>query len=154
MPNIQDYLIDQVGKDWSELLSGWAPPLPESFTIFLVNRLGDIFAIFDDGAVHMLDVGVGTVTRLADDRDDFSTKIDLDDNAENWLMLSLVDSCVSAGMVLGQNQCYGYKVPPILSGKYTLENLEPTDLSVHYSFLGGYLLAGAGLTLLAPRFRW
>ena len=54
-----------------------------------MNRLGDLFAIFDDGSIHMLDVGVGTLTRLADNRDDFSTKTDQGDNAENWLMLSL-----------------------------------------------------------------
>jgi hypothetical protein len=62
MPNIENYLIDQTGKDWLELLSGRAPPLPESFTIWLVNRIGDVFAVFDDGSVHMLDVGVGTLT--------------------------------------------------------------------------------------------
>jgi hypothetical protein len=135
MPNIENYLIDQAGKDWSALLSGWVPPLPESFTIWLVNRIGDVFAVFDDGSVHMLDVGVGTLTRLANDREDFCTNIDLADNANNWLLTPLVDKCVSAGMVLADNQCYGYKLPPILGGKYEVENLYPTDIAVHYSFL-------------------
>jgi Domain of unknown function (DUF1851) len=135
MPDIDDYLIEQAGKNWAELLSSWVPPLPKSFTIWLVNRVGDVFVVLDDGSVHMLDVGVGTLTRLAEDRDDFCTKIDLDDNANNWLLMSLVDSCVSAGMVLAENQCYGYVMPPIFNGKYTVENLIPTDLSVHYSFL-------------------
>ena len=27
------------------------------------------------------------------------------------------------------------KIPPILGGQYAIENLEPTDLSVHYSLL-------------------
>jgi hypothetical protein len=59
----------------------------------------------------------------------------LDNNANDWLLMTLIDRCVSAGMVLADNQCYGYKIPPILGGKYTLENLEPTDRSIHYSFL-------------------
>jgi hypothetical protein len=25
--NLRDYLIDQAGKDWAQLLSAWAPPL-------------------------------------------------------------------------------------------------------------------------------
>jgi hypothetical protein len=40
--NVNDYLIDRSGKDWSELLSGWLAALPFSFTVWLVNRLGDV----------------------------------------------------------------------------------------------------------------
>jgi hypothetical protein len=100
-----------------------------------VNRFGDVFAVFADDSVHKLDVGTGVITQLGVNRDDFAQKIDVDDNANNWLMIPLVDRCVSAGMVLGPNQCYGYKLPPILGGEYEVENFELTDLSVHYSLL-------------------
>ncbi len=133
--NVQDYLIEQSGKDWGELLSGWAGTLPASFTVWLVNRFGDVFAVFEDGSVHMLDVGTGMVRRLADSRDDFATQIDAGDNANNWLMTPLVDQCVAAGVTLSEDQCYGYKIPPILGGKYAVENVAPTNLSVHYSLL-------------------
>jgi hypothetical protein len=133
--NVEDYLIDPSGKNWPDLLSGWVPPLPASFVVWLVNRLGDVFVVFDDGAVHMLEVGTGVIACVADDPDDFARQIDLGDNANNWLMIPLVDQCVSAGVVLTPNQCYGYKVPPILGGEYAVENLEPTDLSVHYSLM-------------------
>jgi hypothetical protein len=133
--NVEDYLIDQAGKDWPELLSGWAPPLPSSFTVWLVNRFGDVFAVFDDGSVHMLDVGTGVLARIADDRSDFADQIDLGDNANNWLMIPLVDRCVAAGVALWPSQCYGYKIPPVLGGEYTVENVAPTDLSVYYSFM-------------------
>lgn len=133
--NLNDYLVDQSGNEWAELLSGWVPPLPECFTVLLVNRFGDVFASFDDGSIHMLDVGIGAVTQVAFDRDDFVRQIDLGDNANKWLMMPLVDQCVSAGMGLNANQCYGYKVPPILGGEYKVENFEPTNLSVHYSLM-------------------
>jgi hypothetical protein len=133
--DINDYLIDQNGKNWPELLSGWAPPLPESFEIWLVNRFGDVFAIFEDGSVHMLDVGTGQIKRVADDREHFCSQIDLDDNASNWLMMPLVNRCAAAGLKLRDDECYGYKVPPFLGGEYRVENIEPTDLSVHYSLL-------------------
>ena len=134
--DINDYLIDQAGKDWADLLSSWSEALPPSFTVWLVNRFGDIFFVSDEGAIFLLDVGNCVVERLADSRDDFIAKIDADDNAGVWLLIPLVDQCVSEGLVLNANQCYGYKVPPILGGKYTTQNLEPTDLSAHYSFLG------------------
>lgn len=133
--DINDYLIDQTGKDWSEFLRDWMPPLPSSFTLWLVNRFGDAFVVADDGSVHMLDVGAGIFTRLADNRSHFADLLDADRNADNWLMIPLVDECRKAGMQLGSDQCFGFKIPPILGGKYQLSNVEPTDLAVHYSFL-------------------
>jgi hypothetical protein len=137
--NIQEYLIDQGGKDWGELLSGWLGVLPASFTVWLVNRFGDVFAVFEDGSVHMLDVGTGVIQRLADSRDDFATRIDAGDNANHWLMIPLVDQCVAAGLTLSPDQCYGYKIPPIevgqCGGKSAVENVSPANMSVHYSLL-------------------
>jgi len=133
--DIHDYLIDQSGKDWSDLLSGWLAVLPPSFTLWLVNRFGDVFMVFEDGSVHMLDVGIGKVERLADSREDFAARIDVGDNADTWLMIPLVDQCVAAGLTLSPNHCYGYKIPPVLGGQYVVGNVEPTDLSVHYSLL-------------------
>jgi hypothetical protein len=133
--NVEDYLIDQSGKDWPELLSVWAPPLPLSFTLWLVNRFGDLFVVLDDESVHMLDVGTCVLARLANDRTNFAKMIDLGNNANNWLMIPIVDRCVAAGMVLRPDQCYGYKIPPVLGGQYTVENIAPQDLSVYYSFM-------------------
>src|ERR1035437_1028952 len=101
--NISDYLIDQSGKNWAELLSGWSPPLPASFTVAFVNRFGDVFAVYEDGSVNFLDVRISSVERVADGRDDYVTKLDIDDNAHNWLMVSLVDQCVAAGLTLPGN---------------------------------------------------
>ncbi len=132
--DINDYLIDPSGKNWAELLADWVPSLPAEFTVWMVNRFCDIITILDDGSVHMLDVGVGQTHRLADNQDDFCRKIDEGNNADQWLMVSLVDACVASGMTLNDNQCYGYKLPPVLGGKYTLDNFEPIDLAVHLAF--------------------
>jgi hypothetical protein len=133
--NVQDYLIDQEGKDWAALLSDWGILLPPSFTVWLVNRMGDVFVVFDDDSVNLLDVGNGMIERVADNREHFAVLIDQGDNAEDWLLISLVEACVGAGLELSPNQCYGFKLPPILGGSYAVENIVPTDLSVHYSFL-------------------
>ena len=137
--NISDYLIEQSGKDWADLLSEWRDLLPESFTVWLVNRFGDVFLVTEDGSVHVLDVGVGALERVADSRDHFADQIGMDDNAANWLLIPLVDDCVAAGLIPSENQCYSYKVPPVLGGEYALENIEPADLSVHYCVLASLL---------------
>ncbi len=133
--NTNDYLTDQRNKNWSQLLLGWAGTIPESFTLWLVNRFGDAFLVLEDGSIHMLDVGAGRFSRVADSRDHFAELLDLGDNANKWLMIQLVDNCVAALPSLQESQCYGFKVPPMLGGAYALDNIEPTDLSVHYSIL-------------------
>jgi hypothetical protein len=134
--NINDYLIDQAGKEWDSFLREWMPPLPPSFTLWLVNRFGDAFVVLEeDSSVHMLDVGSGTFVCVADGRSHFADLLDIDDNAANWLLVHLVDACREAGMSLRTSQCYGFKVPPVLGGKYEVANVEPTDLAVHYSLL-------------------
>ena len=133
---IHDYLIDQQGQDWGTLLRDWMPPLPPEFTLWLVNRFGDAFVVADDdGPVHMLDVGAGVLSCVADSRSHFADLLDVDNNADNWLLIPLVDQCGEAGMTLAPGQCYGFKIPPLLGGKYELSNVEPTDLAVHYSLL-------------------
>jgi hypothetical protein len=132
--NINDYLISQVGKDWALLLSYWIPPLPQSFKLWLVNRLGDVFMLSEDERVFHLDVGSGAYDEIARDRQHFAQLVDTGDNAQRWFRIALVDACRRAGMQLGQFECYGFKIPPTLGGDYEVSNLTPTNLAVHYSY--------------------
>ena len=132
--NITDYLIAPAGKDWSRLLSCWVPPLPPRFSVWLVNRMGEVFAVIDSGAVLRLEVGTGTCEEVARSREHFAQLLDGADHAERWLRISLVDACRRAGVVLRANECYGFKIPPTLGGCYEISNLVPTALAVHYSY--------------------
>lgn len=120
--SIQDYLIDQHDFDWPKLLETWTWLLPNELTVWLVNRYAELFLVFPDGTVHWLETDMGSCTKVAESRDDFATKIDHDDNANDWLMIPLVDRCVAAGLTLGSEQCYGFKQLTILGGDYTVEN--------------------------------
>jgi hypothetical protein len=133
--NVANYLINQEGKEWSKLLSGWLGLLPPSFTIWFVNRFGDVIAVFEDESVHLLNVGVGSIEQIADNREHFISLIGEHDNATDWLLVDLTDQCVAAGFTLKTNQCYSYKIPPILGGAYEVANVAPADLAAHYSFL-------------------
>jgi hypothetical protein len=97
---VNDYLIEQSGINRPAVLSGWSWLLPSKFTLWLVTRFADLFIVLPDGSVHMLDVGAGTLARVAESRDDFSIKIDEGDNANDWLMITLVDKLVAAGRLL------------------------------------------------------
>jgi hypothetical protein len=132
---VNDYLIDQAGLDWQTMLSGWGEVLPPTFTIWLVNRFGDVFIVPDDGAVYLLDVSGGTFSRLAQSQEEFADLIDVPQNANNWLMIPLVDECMALGMSLQTAKCYGFKIPPLLGGEYFIGNIAIVDLTESYAFL-------------------
>jgi hypothetical protein len=133
--SLSDYLLDQSGIDWSRALAPWSWLLPSEFTLWLVNRFADLFLVLPDGTVHMLDVGVGTLSKLADSRDEFCTRMDEEDNANQWFMIPLVDRMTAAGLILGPGECYGFKTPPVLGGNYTVENAGPLPVQ---DYLGAY----------------
>lgn len=134
--DINDYLLDQEGLDFDALFSEWSEIVPTSFTVWLVNRFGDMFIVLEDESVSMLDVGTGQLEPLAADRDAFCGKIDQGDNASHWFMIPLVDRLVQNGQVLKKGECYSFTVPPLLGGKYEMENIKICDLYVYYSFMG------------------
>jgi hypothetical protein len=136
--NVYDYLIDHVSNDWARLLSGWESVLPPEFTVWLMNRYGDLFLILPDGSVHILDVGGGSISRLAESKDDFYRVINEDDNANDWLMIPLVDRLVEAGVHLEPGQCYSFVTPPILGGEYSVENTMVVPIQEHFGLYGSY----------------
>jgi hypothetical protein len=136
--NVYDYLIDHSGLDWARLLSGWDWLVPPEISVWLMNRFGDLFLILPDGSIHMLDVGGGSLTKLAESRDEFTRIIDEDENADDWLMIPLVDQLVTAGRVLEPGQCYSFVTPPILGGEYSVENTMVVPILEHFGLYGSY----------------
>jgi hypothetical protein len=78
-------------------------------------------------------LGSGQLSRVADSRDQFAEFLDIDDNANNWLMIPLVDQLVAAGMISTLDRCYRFKIPPVLGGSYDLENVATISLVERYS---------------------
>ena len=132
---LTDYLIPHAGIDWNGALEAWSWLLPQGdLTLWLVNRCGDLFLVYGDETVHMLDMGRGTLTQVAADRDDFALKMGDPRHASDWLLIPLINQIVAAGIVLAEGQCYGYRKLPILGGSYTVDNFAPISVA---DFIGG-----------------
>jgi hypothetical protein len=134
--SIHDYLIDHAGFDWPRLLADWAWLLPPGAAVWLDNRFGDLFLVMPGGSVHALDLGAGTLTKLSQSREDFCEKVVEEGNADQWLMVPLVDELVADGLVPGPGQCYGFKVPPLLGGAYAVENAAVLPVAEYLGFCG------------------
>ena len=134
--NVHDYLLDHAEWHWPELLRHWTWLVPPTFTVWLVNRFGDLFIRLDDGSIHHLDIGAGTLQQVAATRDEFCDLIDDPEQANFFLMIPLVDELVAAGRVLGPGDCYSYQLAPAFQGSYTLDNLVVRPVAEHYHIFG------------------
>jgi hypothetical protein len=133
---LANYLIDQGGKDWAQLLRPWHWLVPSTFTVWMVNRFGEPILVFDDASVHYFDIGAGKLTQIAESRDDFIQRVDLNGNANDWFMIPLVDQCAAAGLALGPDQCYAFRQLPVLGGDYVMANVMVSKLAGYYEYAG------------------
>ncbi|WP_414665146.1 T6SS immunity protein Tdi1 domain-containing protein [Horticoccus sp. 23ND18S-11] len=134
--NLHDYIIDHSSFDWQKLVANWHWRLPPQFTTWLVNRFGDLFLKTDDGKIHVLRLDDGSLRCLAASRDQFCDLLDQGNNANDWLMIPLVDRLVAAGKTLRQGECYAFVQIPILGGDYVVENIVVRTAEFQFAALG------------------
>ena len=134
--NLQDYLLDSAGLRWSELLREWHWLLPPEISVWFATKAGDVFITLPDATIHMLDVGAGTLTKVAQNRGDFAFKADEPGVGEDWLMSPIVDQLVSQGVILEPGQCYSFRTLPTLGGTYGPENRMPFPIREHFGAWG------------------
>jgi hypothetical protein len=127
-----DHQIDHQKFNWATLLADWHWLLPTEFSVWLMNKFGDLVLIADDETIIFFDVGNGTLEQVADNRDDFCQKVDADDNANVWLMISLIDQLAATGLHLDEGRCYSFLIPPILGGAYSVQNTVTLPIPEHY----------------------
>ncbi len=134
---INDLTVNFSGIDAAEVVEDWRWLVGEHRLPILLTALGDAFLQdVTDGSVHLLSVGPGTIEQVAASFEEFNVLLnDKEFVVENFAPQIVVE-LRGLGQTLAPGQIYGYKVPPVLGGKYSTENLEPTDIRVHFSILG------------------
>lgn len=132
---------DELTVDFSthapdDLRGDWRWLAGDGTQLILVSALGDMFLGDARGRIFWLDVGQGRLQQIAASQDEFRRLMQEPDNVRQWFVPALIGDLVAAGRRLTRGQCYSYKIPPVLGGELAPANLEPTDLSVHFSVLG------------------
>lgn len=133
---LENYLLETAGISWPTALSTWRWLIPSDLTVWFTNRFGDVFVVLKDNSIHRLNLDDGTLDRLADSREEFASKIDENENYNDWLMIPLVDRLVAAGVTLPSGKCYAFRQLPILGGSYDIENIATVDIAEHIAYLG------------------
>ena len=131
----RDDLFVQTSPDRPDLLDNWRWLVGPEAKLFLVSSLGDAF-LMDSNGVNWLNVGDGSYTKVAESVADFQSMLSSPDKVNEWFFPQLVGDILTAGLTRAPNECFGFKLAPVLGGEYEPQNFEPTDLLSHFSMLG------------------
>lgn len=103
----------------------------------LATACGDVFV--EDlraGTIDFLDISTPQFSRIAETRQAFNKLIVEPSFVEAYLHPKRVDMLRSHGLVLKEGQIYSFRTPLSLGGLLSLDNIEVTDVDVHFSIAG------------------
>jgi hypothetical protein len=134
---LNDLTVNFSHLDRASILSDWRWLVGADCHPILITALGDAF-LQDarDGSIHLLSCRPATLESVCSDQEEFEYRLKDKDFVIEHFAPKVVVALRASGKRLGTGQLYGYKVPPHLGGEYSDENLEPTDIAVHFSLMG------------------
>jgi len=122
--------------DVDDILSCWQWLLADMKVVITISVLGDLFLLGQDQAIYWLQTDSGDLTKVADNLQQYQNYLSDDEKLDNWFLPLLVEKLIVAGKTLKENEVYSYKKIPVIGGEYSVDNIEPTDMSVHFAFSG------------------
>jgi len=133
---LQDYSIDVTRYSSEILLDDWKWLIKKPLSPFLMTLFGDLFLKDANDGFWWLDTFEGKLHKISDSQDDFYKYIADPEKFVEMFMVEIVDINKQIRMNLSENQCYSFKVPPILGGQIEPENIEACDIFVNLSITG------------------
>ncbi|MDB5149044.1 MAG: hypothetical protein JWQ57_3064 [Mucilaginibacter sp.] len=133
---LDDLTIKLTGINIADILSSWTWLIKDWDEVLLISKLGDLFFKAKDGGVYWLATDSCELTKVGDSKQEFYSFLNDDEKIDNWFLPQLLKQLVQAGIQLNYNQVYSYKKMPVLGGEYSVDNIEPLDLKIHFELTG------------------
>ena len=117
-------------EDWEWLIGTTKQPI-------LVTAVGDAFLKdMVDGSVHWLAVGNADFRPIASDVLEFRSLLTDQEFVLDYFAVEALLALKGSGIVLGPGQVYSLKLPAVLGGKYSFDNIAATEIAAHFSLTG------------------
>ena len=134
--NLEQLTKDITKVDIDDILSCWQWRLSEMKAVVTISRIGDIFLQGNDDAIYWLQTENGDLTKVAESLEHYQQLLCDDEIIDNWFLPLLIEQLLTAGMTLNEIEVYSYKKLPVIGGEYSVDNIEQTDMSVHFAICG------------------
>ena len=134
---LDDLTVNFAHLKRDEILSDWEWLIGKDKLPILITAFGEAF-LQDalDGSVHFLNVKNASLSKVANTVDELKLKLSDKEFALEFLAVQAVSDLRKLGNFLSKGQVYSYKKAPVLGGGVAPDNIEPTDIEVHFSLLG------------------
>jgi hypothetical protein len=127
---------DSETLDSERLLCYWRWLCPQSLTVIQRNAFGDLFLRDEVGRVHMLDVGSGNFSLIAESVLEFTELAMTPEGREEWFAEGETNAAAERGLVPGPGQCIGFYPPAVSAECDGLNSAYVTDLYDNDGWLG------------------
>lgn len=122
--------------DVPKLLDSWRWLVPAQDTPLFVSGMGDWVFGAPAGSLWCLDVLEGTYSRIAIDGAEYNRL----KRSHEWLQekfsIEWFEIAIQNGFVPGEQECVGWKLHPLLGGKFEVANLQVFSMLVYQSLMG------------------
>jgi hypothetical protein len=115
-----------------ESLAFWNWCLPATSRAIFATKFGDWFLQTDAGEVHFLDILEGRCCAMDASINEI-TSGDFVSKYPDLLSVDWIDIMTSKGYVLSQDECFGWKVHPMLGGALASTNIQVFTFRVYQS---------------------
>jgi hypothetical protein len=122
--------------DSERLLREWRWLCPEALSVIDRSAFGDLFLRDEAGRVHMLDVGSGEFSLIAESISEFTELAKTPEMREEWFAEREVNAAVERGLVPGPGQCIGFYPPVVFAESDGLSSAYVIDLYDNVACLG------------------
>nr|WP_277611340.1 T6SS immunity protein Tdi1 domain-containing protein [Microbulbifer celer] len=90
----------------------------------------------NDNVVYHLSVATGSLREVAKSTEEFRALLQSRHFVENEFAPKIVNGMRESGVLLEKEQVYSFKILPCLGGYFSLDNLQATNVEVHFSIAG------------------
>jgi Domain of unknown function (DUF1851) len=130
------FMIEAAYYNTEGLLEDWRWLVPPTETPLLLSAMGDWVFGRPDGAIAKLDILEGRYDTITRNSNEFNSL----KRSEKWLEKNFSSAWVIIarvnGLVPTRDQCLGWKIPPILGGKFSVTNLALVPMAVYQTIQG------------------
>jgi len=128
--------IDAGKYETSSLLAEWGWLVPKNQTPLFISAFGDWVFGHPDGSLWLLSVLEGTYQRIAQNSTEYNTL----NKSREWLEKTFIAGwqviAAEHGLEPGKDECLGWKLHPLLGGKFETANLQIFSMAVYQSLMG------------------
>lgn len=124
-----DELLQAIRDDWS-----WAMPPPQR--VCDVNKFGNVLVLVEDGSVWHICPEDLEATEVAGDLAELESVRSDPEFQEDWAMTVLVEQAEAQFGAQPEGRCFCLKIPGVLGGEYSIENMATNSVPELVSFAG------------------